>query len=86
MEDKTVMVDCVAGSDLRRTHLCGQQTLDLHIRSICIHSDTCTRALFNAPQRAKAYFLIRMGIQRNMTGGDYCIVLLTRESFVGGKR
>lgn len=72
-----MMVDCVWGSALRRTHLCDQQTLDLHIRSICIHS--CTRALLNAPQRAKG-FLMRMGIQRNMTAGDYGIVLLTRES------
>lgn len=77
------MVDRVSGSVPRRTH---PQALDLHIRSICIHSDTCTRALLNAPQRAKALFLIRMRIQRHMTVGDYGRVLLTRDSFVGGQQ
>lgn len=66
-------------SALSRTPLGDQQTLHLHISSICIHPDTCARALFNAPQRAEALALIRRGIQRKMTGGDYSIVLLTHK-------
>lgn len=51
-----------------------------------VHSDTCPEALFYAPWRGKAFFLIRMGTQRNMRGGDYRIAFLAPGSFVGGKQ